>query len=69
MFKRCLGLLKNTTAISKTKKKKAHRAYGQVISKVLCWDVDQLPIIVFVAPSQRSAASRRPSIYFGVFFV
>ncbi|KAH8518710.1 hypothetical protein H0E87_000523 [Populus deltoides] len=29
MFKRCLGLLKNTTAISKTKKKKAHRAYGQ----------------------------------------
>lgn len=45
-FKGCLGLLQHTTAISRTKKKKAHRAYAQVICKVLGWDVDQLPRIV-----------------------
>lgn len=45
-FKGCLGLLQHTIAISRTKKKKAHRAYAQVICKVLGWDGDQLPRIV-----------------------
>ncbi|KAJ6292980.1 hypothetical protein OIU78_025039 [Salix suchowensis] len=45
-FKGCLGLLQHTIAISRTKKKKAHRAYAQVMCKVLGWDGDQLPRIV-----------------------
>ncbi|KAL5804772.1 hypothetical protein ACOSQ3_031572 [Xanthoceras sorbifolium] len=45
-FKDCLGLLQHSTAISKTKKKQAHRAFGKVVSKVLGWDIDRLPTIV-----------------------
>ncbi|KAI9186579.1 hypothetical protein LWI28_018758 [Acer negundo] len=45
-FKDCLGLLQHSTAISNTKKKRAHRAFGQVVCKVLGWDVDRLPMIV-----------------------
>ncbi|KAK2638731.1 hypothetical protein Ddye_026526 [Dipteronia dyeriana] len=44
-FKDCLGLLQHSTAISNTKKQ-AHRAFGQVVCKVLGWDVDRLPTIV-----------------------
>ncbi|KAK6229311.1 hypothetical protein QQP08_021685 [Theobroma cacao] len=45
-FKDCVGLLHHSTAISKTKKKQAHRAFGLVICKVLGWDIDRLPSIV-----------------------
>lgn len=45
-FKDCLGLLQHSTAILKTKKKHAHRAFAQVVCKVLGWDVDKLPMIV-----------------------
>ncbi|KAK1584410.1 hypothetical protein Q3G72_032776 [Acer saccharum] len=45
-FKDCLGLLQHSTAISNTAKKQAHRAFGQVVCKVLGWDVDRLPTIV-----------------------
>ncbi|XP_021287807.1 uncharacterized protein LOC110419193 isoform X2 [Herrania umbratica] len=45
-FKDCVGLLQHSTAISKTKKKRAHRAFGLVICKVLGWDIDRLPSIV-----------------------
>ncbi|KAF5728287.1 hypothetical protein HS088_TW21G00432 [Tripterygium wilfordii] len=45
-FKGCLGLLQHATAISKTNKKRAHRAFGQVVSKVLGWDVDRIPNVV-----------------------
>ncbi|CAL1386936.1 unnamed protein product [Linum trigynum] len=45
-FKGCLGLLNHAVAISKTKKKKAHRAFGQVVCKVLGWNFDRLPMIV-----------------------
>ncbi|KAE8680106.1 Multiprotein bridging factor 1B [Hibiscus syriacus] len=42
-FKDCVGLIQHSTAISKTKRKRAHRAFGQVICKVLNWDIDHLP--------------------------
>ncbi|KAJ7981830.1 Methylthioribose-1-phosphate isomerase [Quillaja saponaria] len=45
-FKDCSGLLQHCTAILRTKRKRAHRAYGQVICKVLGWDTDRLPAIV-----------------------
>lgn len=45
-FNGCLGLLQHAFAISRTKKKRAHRAYGQVICKVLGWDVDRIPTVV-----------------------
>lgn len=45
-FKDCHGLLQHSTRILKTKKKRAHRAFGQVICKVLGWDIDHLPMIV-----------------------
>ncbi|XVF78851.1 hypothetical protein PTKIN_Ptkin14bG0170600 [Pterospermum kingtungense] len=45
-FKDCVGLIKHSTEISKTKKKRAHRAFGQVICKVLGWDIARLPSIV-----------------------
>ncbi|MBA0641324.1 hypothetical protein Goklo_025887 [Gossypium klotzschianum] len=46
IFKDCVGLIQHSTAISKTKRKQAHRAFGQVICKVLNWDVDHLPSIM-----------------------
>lgn len=45
-FKDCHGLLQHSTGILKTKKKRAHRAFGQVVCKVLGWDIDRLPMIV-----------------------
>ncbi|KAK8368629.1 hypothetical protein V6Z12_A01G054400 [Gossypium hirsutum] len=46
IFKDCVGLIQHSTAISKTKRKQAHRAFGQVICKVLNWDFDRLPSIM-----------------------
>ena len=45
-FKDCLGLLQHSITIKNTKYKQVHRAYGQVICKVLGWDIDQFPKIV-----------------------
>ncbi|KAK7401773.1 hypothetical protein VNO78_13525 [Psophocarpus tetragonolobus] len=45
-FKDCIGLIQHSTAILKTRRKQAHRAYAQVICKVVGWDIDQLPAIV-----------------------
>ncbi|KAF7836643.1 uncharacterized protein G2W53_011502 [Senna tora] len=45
-FKDCSSLLQHSTAILRTKRKRAHRAYAQVICKVLGWDFDRLPAIV-----------------------
>ncbi|XP_047336430.1 uncharacterized protein LOC124940000 [Impatiens glandulifera] len=42
-FKNCLALVQHSLSITKTKKKKAHRAYAEVICKVLAWDINQLP--------------------------
>ncbi|RZB98647.1 Protein NETWORKED 1D [Glycine soja] len=45
-FKNCKTLIHHSTAILRTKRKRAHRAYAQVICKVVGWDIDQLPAIV-----------------------
>ncbi|KAK9268745.1 hypothetical protein L1049_000506 [Liquidambar formosana] len=45
-FKNCVALVQHSTAISKTAKRRAHKAYGQVICKVLGWDMNRLPSIV-----------------------
>lgn len=45
-YKDCLGLVQHSIAISKTKIKRAHRAFGQAVCKVLGWDIDRLPVIV-----------------------
>lgn len=45
-FKDTLGLLQHCTAISNTKKKQAHRAFGRVICMVIGCDIDRLPAIV-----------------------
>lgn len=41
-FKGCVGLLQHSTSILKTKRKHAHRAFAQVICKVLGWDLHHL---------------------------
>ncbi|XP_022142005.1 uncharacterized protein LOC111012232 isoform X2 [Momordica charantia] len=56
-FKSCVGLVQHSISISRTKKKRAHRAFGLVICRVLGWDVDRLPIIVLKGePLSRSLA-------------
>lgn len=47
MYKDCLGLVQHSIAISKTKIKRGHRAFGHVVCKVLGWDIDRLPVIVY----------------------
>lgn len=42
-FKDCVALVQHTVSISKTKKMKAHRAFGQVVCEVLGWDINKLP--------------------------
>ncbi|XP_024199191.1 uncharacterized protein LOC112202412 isoform X2 [Rosa chinensis] len=45
-IKGCVGLVHHAVSISKTKKKRAHRAFAQVVCRVLGWDFDRLPIVV-----------------------
>ncbi|CAJ1957563.1 unnamed protein product [Sphenostylis stenocarpa] len=45
-FKDSIALIQHSTSILRTKRKRAHRAYAQVICKVVGWDIDQLPAIV-----------------------
>lgn len=42
-FKDCIALVQHSSSIAKTKKIRSHRAYGQVICKVLEWDINRLP--------------------------
>ncbi|KAI5662374.1 hypothetical protein M9H77_21697 [Catharanthus roseus] len=55
-FKDCVALVQHSVSIARTKKKRAHRAYGKAICKVLGWDIDKLPAIVS-ALSQNLGAS------------
>ena len=67
-FKDCMGLLHHSTSILKTKRKRAHRAFGQVICKVLGWDFDRIPTIVlkgdplapFPKPTEQVICSSMP---------
>lgn len=45
-FKDCVALLQHSTAIVRTERRRAHRAYARAICKVLGWDFDRLPTIV-----------------------
>ncbi|KAF8391220.1 hypothetical protein HHK36_023522 [Tetracentron sinense] len=45
-FKDCIALVQHSTAISKTKQKSAHRAFGHAVCGVLGWDTNRLPSIV-----------------------
>ncbi|KAJ1378894.1 hypothetical protein SESBI_47375 [Sesbania bispinosa] len=58
-FKDCVALLHHSTAILRTKRKRAHRAYARVICKVVGWDIDQLPAIVLKDLDSSLAASRK----------
>ncbi|KAK9937843.1 hypothetical protein M0R45_014611 [Rubus argutus] len=44
--KGCVGLVQHSISISNTKKKRAHRAFAQVVCRVLGWDFGRLPAIV-----------------------
>ncbi|ONI12433.1 hypothetical protein PRUPE_4G164500 [Prunus persica] len=44
--KGCIGLVQHSISISNTKKKRAHRAFAQVVCRVLGWDFNRLPTIV-----------------------
>lgn len=44
-FKGCLPLLQHSITIN-SKKRRAHRAFGQAVCDVLGWDLDRLPAIV-----------------------
>ncbi|WCJ32276.1 hypothetical protein M5689_013713 [Euphorbia peplus] len=46
LFSSCHGLVQHSNQILKTKRKKAHRAFGLVICRVLGWDITRLPQIV-----------------------
>ncbi|KAF8019414.1 hypothetical protein BT93_G0175 [Corymbia citriodora subsp. variegata] len=45
-FKNCAGVLQHSISVSKTKKRRAHRAFGLVVCRVMGWDVERLPLIV-----------------------
>ncbi|KAK7272585.1 hypothetical protein RJT34_29280 [Clitoria ternatea] len=58
-FKDCIGLIHHSTAIQRTKRTRAHRAYARVICKVVGWDIDQLPAIVLKDSDSSFAGSRK----------
>ncbi|KAI4333564.1 hypothetical protein L6164_018352 [Bauhinia variegata] len=45
-FKNCNALLQHSIAVLRTTRKRAHRAYAQIICEVLGWDIDRLSNIV-----------------------
>jgi hypothetical protein len=45
-YKDCIGLVQHSKLIVRTANKKAHRAFGQAVCKVLGWDIHRLPTIV-----------------------
>ncbi|PON31944.1 hypothetical protein PanWU01x14_365530 [Parasponia andersonii] len=45
-FRGCVALVQHSTAITNAKKKMAHRAYGQVVCRVLGLDIIRFPSIV-----------------------
>lgn len=62
-FKNCQGLLYHARSISKTKKRRAHRAFSLVICKVFGWDVERLPVIVRKSESlSQSLKSSLPQV-------
>ncbi|GAB4846577.1 hypothetical protein Ancab_025584 [Ancistrocladus abbreviatus] len=58
----CHALVQHCITISKTKKRRAHRAYGQVICKVLGWDINRLPVWVPPAGDTAGQSLEQPSV-------
>lgn len=68
-FKSCLGLTQHSIAVSKSESNDSHRALAQVICRVLGWDFDTLPVIVFKGePLGRIMAKREQNRVMGAFF-
>ncbi|XP_028785946.1 uncharacterized protein LOC114741852 isoform X2 [Neltuma alba] len=44
-FHDCVGLVRHSMSISRTKNKRAHRAFGNAVCNVLGWDINRLPTI------------------------
>ncbi|WMV48922.1 hypothetical protein MTR67_042307 [Solanum verrucosum] len=57
-FKDCVGLVQHSITISNTRQ--AHRAFGQVICRILGWDINRLPSIVLSASGKPSESSDKP---------
>ncbi|CAJ2659635.1 unnamed protein product [Trifolium pratense] len=58
-FKDCVALIQHSTAVLRTKRKRAHRAYAQVVCKLVGWDINQLPAIVWKDSDSSLAASKK----------
>ncbi|CAI8584482.1 unnamed protein product [Vicia faba] len=52
-YKDCIGLVQHSISILRTANKKAHRAFGQAVCKVLGWDIHRLPTIVITGEPLR----------------
>jgi hypothetical protein len=57
-FKDCVALIQHSTTVLRTKRMRAHRAYAQIVCKVVGWDINQLPAIVLKDLNSSSTASR-----------
>ncbi|XP_073050498.1 uncharacterized protein [Primulina eburnea] len=44
-FKGCLPLVQHSITLGKTKRRRAHRAYGQAVCKIFGWDIDRLSTV------------------------
>ncbi|KAK7335069.1 hypothetical protein VNO80_26840 [Phaseolus coccineus] len=58
-FKDSIALIQHSTSILRTKRKRAHRAYAQVICKAVGWDIDQLPAVVLKDLDSAMAGSKK----------
>jgi len=62
-YKDCIGLVQHSKLILRTANKVAHRAFGEVVCKVLGWDVRRLPTIVIngepLGPAQSLVGNHR----------
>lgn len=58
-FKDCSALIHHSTAILRTTRKRAHRAYALVISKVVGYNIDQLPATVLKGLDSSLEGSRK----------
>lgn len=66
-FKGCVSLLHHATSILKTKRKRAHRAFAQVVCKLLGWDFHRIPNIVFKPQPQPLQLQVIQTLYFFLF--
>ncbi|XP_058751828.1 uncharacterized protein LOC131624916 [Vicia villosa] len=61
-YKDCIGLVQHSISILRTANKKAHRAFGQAVCKVLGWDIHRLPTIAITAEPLRCSTEGKKSV-------